>query len=344
MSSFVLRPIIMNDLDQLKVLIEGMADPIASLPDNKAVLKKRIHLAAKSFKKTENYQGTEYYLFVLEDVQTKEIVGASAINATVGGQNFFFVYEIQKEKFSYPRLDILKTVDVLHFKKISKGPSELCSLYLKPECRRKRLGTLLSLGRFFYMHAFPKKFSENIIVNLKGIRDEKGDSPFWKSIGEVFFGANLTTVDTMKSLGYKMFIRALMPRHPLYIPLLRLKAQEAIGQVELDTQPAYHLLTKEGFKKNEWIDIFDAGPFVIAPKKEVRTIQNIASRTVGKIIDIENGTEPGKYLIANSNNSLDFRVSIGNITLVSNGTVNIDSNIANALKVDIGSVVSFFKY
>lgn len=343
MTSFVLRPVILNDLDQLNVLIEKMTNPMASLPHDKSLLKKRIRLSERSFKKTMLQGVGEYYLFVVEDTASNEIVGTSAINAKVGGQNFFFVYTIQKEEFSYPPLDISKTVDLLHLKKVQKGPLELGSLYLNPEYRKHRLGTLLSLGRFLYMNAFPQRFVGDIVANLKGIRDEKGDSPFWESIGEIFFGASLTTVEAMKSLGAKMFIRALMPRYPIYIPLLQLKAQKVIGKVCLDSQPAFHLLTKEGFRKSEWVDIFDAGPFLTAKIEEIRTIQNISSGKIGRITDPENESEKGEYLIA-ANNSFNFRVCLGNVTLASHGTIDIDVNVAKVLKVKIGSIVSFTKY
>lgn len=340
MISFILRPIKLKDLDQLKALSDRMNTPIASLPNDRMLLKKRIELSVRSFKKTVSRPGGEYYLFVLEDTVTGEIIGASAINARVGGQGFFFVYEIQQEVFSYPPLRISKTVDVLHFKRIHKGPSELCSLYLSREFRKRGLGTLLSFGRYFFMNAFSKRFAGELVANLQGVRDEEGHSPFWEGIGDVFFGESLATADTMKSLGHKNFIRALMPRHPIYVSLLSKKAQVAIGEVGIDAQPALHLLEKEGFRKNEWVDIFDAGPYVFAKKEEIRIFQNMRSGKVSRIIEMMSG-ESG-YLIAN--NVLDFRVCIGDILLSSDGTVHIDTNAAQALNVQLGSVVSFAKY
>lgn len=338
-SLFVLRAITLKDLNQLKALTDQMDDPLASLPNVKKLLKARIELSQRSFKKNVSHPSREYYLFVLEDIPNKRIIGTSGLNARVGGQNFFFAYKIQKEGFCYLPLKISKFVDVLHFQKIHKGPSELCSLYLSDEFRKQGLGSLLSLGRYFFINAFQQRFATQIVANLKGMRDEKGHSPFWETIGKYFFNTSLTTADTMKSFGHKAFIKALMPKHPLYIPLLPMEAQKAIGEVDTETQPALHLLEKKGFKKSEWVDIFDAGPFMMAKRNEIKVIQNIKSGKIEGFIDSSSKKKVPEYLIAN--NLLDFRACIGSIISQNNGNVQIDSDAADILKVKIGDVISF---
>lgn len=342
MNAFVLRPIKLKDLNQLKQITQEMSSPIASLPNDKKLLKSRIELSLRSFKKTVSQPSREYYLFVLEDLVNKKIVGTSAISARVGGQNFFFAYKIQKETFSYPPLNISKSVDVLHFKKIAKGPSELCSLYLTEELRNQHLGKLLSFGRCFFISTFNKRFTTEIVANLKGFRDQESRSPFWKALGKVFFGMSLAAVDTMKSFGHKSFIRALMPRHPIYIPLLPPEAQDSISTVAEDTQPALHLLEKQGFKKGEWVDIFDAGPFVKAKQNEIKLIQNMNSGIIENIVATPNNKKLPEYMIANS--LIDFRACLGDIVQLSNGNIQINSNIAEILNVKIGDSVSYVKY
>ena len=49
MIPYVLRPIRLTDLDDLKSLTDNMEDSIASLPNDKALLIKRIKLSVKSF-------------------------------------------------------------------------------------------------------------------------------------------------------------------------------------------------------------------------------------------------------------------------------------------------------
>ncbi len=338
--SYVLRPVTLKDLDQLKALTEQMTSALASLPNVKKLLKSRIELSVRSFKKNVTHPSREYYLFVLEDIVNRKIIGTSGLNARVGGQNFFFAYKIQKEAFCYLPLKISKYVDVLHFQKIKKGPSELCSLYLRNEFRKQGLGSLLSLGRYFFINAFQQRFATQIVADLKGVRDEKGNSPFWETIGKFFFSTSLATADTMKSFGHKAFIRALMPKHPIYTALLPKETQMVIGEVASDTKPALHILEKRGFKKSEWVDIFDAGPYLIAKRNEIKIIQNMKSVKVDGFIEPSNKTKGQEYLIAND--LLDFRACIGTV-ISSNGKVQIDSDVAEVLKIKIGDVISFAK-
>lgn len=344
MTSCVLRPIKLQDLAQLKSLVEKMESPLASLPNDKKLLKTRIELSEKSFKKNVSQPGKEYYLFALEDIKSRKIVGVSAIHARVGGLHYFFAYKIRKEAFCYLPLKISKYVDVLHFQKILKGPSELCSLYLSHEFRKQGLGTLLSLGRYFFINAFQKRFTNEIVANLKGVRDNEGKSPFWETIGKYFFSTSLATADTMKSFGHKSFIKALMPKYPIYVPLLPQETQHVLGNVTDDTQPALHLLDKLGFKKSDWIDIFDAGPYLMAKRNEIKVIQNMHPGKIEDFITEKhlNKKKSHEYLI--SNDLLDFRITTGDVTITDKGKILIDSEIASLLNVNIGDTISFYKY
>lgn len=342
MIPYILRPITLKDLPQLKELTENMDCPIASLPNDKKLLKARILLSQRSFKKAITHPQKEYYLFVLEDSTTKKIVGTSAISARVGGQSFFFVYKICKEVFSYAPLNVSKSVDVLHFKKINRGPSELCSLYLNEGLRKQGLGILLSFGRYFFINAFQKRFTAEVVANLKGFRDSEKYSPFWEVIGKIFFNRSLTRIDTLKSLGHKTFIRALMPKHPIYIPLLPKEVQEIIGEVATDTQPALHLLEKNGFKKSDWVDILDAGPFLIAKRNEIRVIQDIHSGKIDGFIKTANKKKVPEFII--SNDLIDFRACMGEVIFDKNGNIQIEENVAEMLNVQVGSIISYVKF
>ena len=208
--------------------------------------------------------------------------------------------------------------------------------------RNQCLGKLLSFGRYFFISTFNKRFTTEIVANLKGFRDQESRSPFWKALGNVFFGMGLAAVDTMKSFGHKSFIRALMPRHPIYIPLLPQEAQEAIATVAEDTQAALHLLDKQGFKKGEWVDIFDAGPYVKAKQNEIKLIQNMHSGVIENIIATPNNKKLPEYIIAN--NLIDFKACLGDIVQLSNGNIQINSTVAEILNLKIGDSVSYAKY
>lgn len=342
MISYVLRPIRLTDLDDLKALTQGMDNSIASLPNDRAILQQRIEHSLQSFEKKIKSPGKEYYLFALEHIPFRKIVGVSGISGRIGEGTYFFAYERQKEVFEHCPLNVSKTVEVLKLKKIKKGPSELCSLYLSPQFRVHGLGSLLSLGRYLFINAFPNRFDTELIADMKGYRDENGNSPFWEAIGDIFFGGSLSTVDTMKSLGHKSFIRDLMPRHPIYIPLLPVKAQKAIGEVHTTAKPALHLLEKQGFKTGKWFDIFDAGPYAIAKRKNIKLIKNIRHATVTQIIQATSEASLTPFLIAND--SIDFRACIGNLSKHPNETVTVNTNVARVLNLKEGSSISYVKH
>ena len=66
--------------------------------------------------------------------------------------------------------------------------------------------------------------------------DDKGRSAFWDAVGKHFFGIDLVKADYL-SMVNKKFIADLMPRFPLYVPLLPPAAQAVIGQVHPETRP-----------------------------------------------------------------------------------------------------------
>jgi len=338
---FIIRPIRKDDLDALLKLMQLSKSGIASLPADKKILKKRIQCSLNSLKPNIKKTGKEYYLFALEEIKSQQIVGVSGIYAQTGGGASFYAYEIQHEEYSYPKLDVKKKIDILRLRDIRKGPSEVCSLFLNPKYRHSGHGHLLSLCRYLFIKNFPERFSKQIIANLRGYRDEQNKSPFWKALGQVFFEGELQAVDAMKSLGHKSFIKALMPRFPIYIPLLPKMVQETIGKVSKATEPALHLLEDIGYNKTNWIDIFDAGPFLLSDIKEITTFKNAKKSRVSKLTEeSQSGDLP--YII--SNESINFRACLGRLEIYSDKTVGIDKNIAAKLEIKEGDCVSFAKY
>ncbi|HYZ73858.1 MAG TPA: arginine N-succinyltransferase, partial [Chthoniobacterales bacterium] len=184
---FVLRPVEERDLSGLKGVATSITDGMTSLPAEESALEDLVHHSQRSFDYRIKKAGGDHYLFVLEECGTGEIAGTSGIIARVGGFDPFYTYEVRRERFSHPPLRIDREMEVLHLKLDHKGPSEVGSLCLKPTFRRAGLGQWLSLARFLFMAAFPKRFDDRVIAELRGFTDEQGLSPFWESIGRHFF-------------------------------------------------------------------------------------------------------------------------------------------------------------
>jgi len=83
------------------------------------------------------------------------------------------------------------------------------------------------------------------------------------------FSLKQRKADYLSAIGNKQFISDLMPKYPIYVPLLPEPAREVIGQVHKATLPAYNMLKLEGFQDSGYVDIFDAGPTVEAPLNQI---------------------------------------------------------------------------
>lgn len=270
------------------------------------------------------------YVFVMEDLTNGKIVGTCSIYSKTGGFEPMYSYEIKQSEHDSDELDVHKTIDVLHLRAEHDGPSEIGSLFLSPDYWGNGHGRLLSLSRFLFMAEFPERFEPEIIAEMRGVVDNTGKSPLWASLGSHFFQIDFPKAETLSSQS-KKFIADLMPHHPIYIPLLPESAQEVIGQVHQNTQPARAVLVKEGFEFRDLVDIFDGGPTLHCKLSEIRAIQASQSGTVGHVEPaVENGSQ---QLISNSR--VNYKACLGD-TYWDGDLVTIDQITSLRLDLKVG--------
>ena len=301
--NYILRTVREEDIEPLYSLTAAEVEPITTLPPNRDYLSRRVHDSIRSLYPVIHEPGPESYLFVLEDTEDGSIHGASAIFARTGGFEAFYTYEIQNHVYKYEPLNVENHLEALHLKLDHKGPSEIGSLYLSPKVRSLGLGKLTSLARFLFIAQFPERFAEEVIVELRGVVNDHGVSPFWEAIGKHFFGCDYMTADSLSAKHDKTFLQHLMPKFPIYIPLLPAEAQEVIGKVHKLTKPALRILEKQGFRYINEVDIFDAGPAYKATTSEITTVKN------SQLLPVRIGTpqSPQQCLLANT--ALNFRAT-----------------------------------
>ncbi|MDP1580233.1 MAG: arginine N-succinyltransferase [Candidatus Didemnitutus sp.] len=328
----VLRPIRESDLAGLVSLANTTGSGLTTLPANEEFLSNRIDGSLRAFNPRVRRPGGEFYLFGLEDTTTGELIGVSGIASRVGGFEPWYSYEIKAERFTHKALEVDREISALHLKREHRGPSEVCSLFLHPDRRRGGAGRLLSLARFLFIGAFPKRFTETIIAEMRGYIDQTGKSPFWEAIGRHFYQFDFYSADVLSGLGDKQFIADLNPRYPLYIPLLAPEVQAVIGRVHFETEPAAALLRAEGFANIAEVDIFDAGPVLQARVTDLRTIRQ--ARTV-KLRDVTENFNPSpSHLLARP--SLDFRACLGNCEIHDDDSASLTPEIAAVLQLAPG--------
>ncbi len=336
---FYIRPIRESDLDGLTGLVATIKDNLTSLPYDHNYLEERLQLSLRSFVPGIRRPGGEYYLFVMVEAETEQVVGCCGVVAKVGGYDPFYTYEVREERVVHPPMGIEKTVDVLHLKMDHRGPSEIGSLYLHPDFRLHGLGRLLSMGRFLFIAEFSERFEQEIVAEMRGYIDESGSSPFWDALCVPFFGTDFRTADVLSGLGDKEFILNLMPKYPIYVDLLAPAAQSVIGKVHTNTEPALKMLLSEGFERSECIDIFDGGPMLRARTDHIRVVRDRDIQTVFKIVDALPETEHAPLLLAN--HRLDFRCCLGHVIEAEAGGIMIDQATARLLHVTEGETIQF---
>ncbi|MEX0330957.1 MAG: arginine N-succinyltransferase [Puniceicoccaceae bacterium] len=334
---FLLRPVGESDLPQLKSLVSNIADGMTTLPEHPEHLQNRIHDSIRAFDPRIRKPAGEVYLFVLEDTSTGQLIGTSGIISRVGGFDPFYTYKVNSYLQEYEPLNIHNTLQTLELIRNHKGPSEICSLFLHPDYRQKGTGKLLSLSRFLFMKAFPDRFDESVIAELRGFIDQAGQSPFWEAVGKNFFWKDYYEADVLSGIGEKDFIEALMPDHPIYVNLLPRTAREIIGKVHPQTEAAKAILLKEGFRETDEVDIFDAGPILQAARHELRTWQN--SGTAELAVGNTEAAEGQRMLLAND--SLEFRSTVDCAKLLDEKVLETTPETAAALGLKAGEPVQF---
>ena len=97
---YTLRSASLSDLDDLYELSQLML--FINLPPDRNIIEAKIESSIKAFTKPSKHLWENYYLFVLEDVKAKRIIGASMIHAQHGTEDephYYFAVS-QEHKFS----------------------------------------------------------------------------------------------------------------------------------------------------------------------------------------------------------------------------------------------------
>jgi len=325
----LLRRSNLNDLDGIYQLAKRSGFGITTLPKDISIIKNRLEWSEQSFNKEVDHPENEYYLFVLEDKTSGQIIGTSAIEAYLGHDLPFYSYKLSKRTRICHSLNIRSDYEILDLVNDNQGKSEICTLYLHPEYRHSGNGLLLSKARFLFISQFPQRFAESIIAEMRGVCDKQGHSPFWDNLGAHFFQMDFVTADQLTLSTNKQFISDLMPRHSIYVKMLTKEAQDVIGKPHQSTVPAFNILNREGFRYNNYIDIFDGGPTIEAPKDEIKSISFSQLMTIKDVVS-DISTTP--YLLANA--SIDYKATVGSVCMDEiNQTCTISRETAELLQL-----------
>lgn len=268
----LVRPIDRRDLDPLyRIAIESGAG-FTSLPDNRHILEEKIDRSIAALHRADQHPAEETFLFVLEDSSSGEVAGCCGLTGAVGLDLPCYHYHIGTQVHHSRELGIRNEFRTLNLCNDYTGSAELCTLYLRPPWRQGGNGSLLSRCRFLFLAEHPEWFGNRVIAEMRGYTDAHRTNPFWEGLGRHFFSMDYDQADYLTGTGHKVFIAELMPRHAIYIHLLPADAQAVIGQVHPHTVPAFRMLQQEGFRYENYVDIFDAGPTLAAQQQHIRSV------------------------------------------------------------------------
>lgn len=335
-----IRPIQRDDLDALTVLAKNSGVGVTSLPDNRQKMQAKLEQALMSFEKTNDVED-RLYLFALVDENTDEVAGICALEASIGHQDVWYNYHVGKSVHASRDIGVHKVTQTLYLSNDLTGSSEIATLFLMPDYRKDQNGQLLSRSRYMFLAEFPELFGDTIIAEMRGYSDDHGHSPFWDSLGKHFFQMNFSDADYLTGLGNKAFIAELMPKFPIYVPMLSEEAQAVIGRVHPHTEPALAMLKSEGFDFNGYVDIFDAGPSVATKIKDIRAVRESEIKLVGisdKSPMPDYDDKHGLLLVSNRRFG-DYRVMLINTGAAGDDSVWLSAKQAETLNVTDGDTV-----
>ena len=330
---YVVRPIEKRDLDAFMTLAELSGPGFTSLPDDPALLEKRLELSLESFAKAPGKPAEEGYLLVLEDSETGAVVGTSAVKNGIGVSKPFFNFRLfsiaQSSYVAKRRFDM----DVMILVNEFDGCTEVGTLFVHPDARGGGTGGLIAQARYLLIAAAPQCFGRTLLAELRGVVDSQGYSPFWEHLARKFFRMEFNEADYLSGTTDKQFILDLMPKYPIYVDLLPEEARVVIGQVHPEGGGAKKLLEREGFTFNRIIDIFDGGPLVSTPRDSVRTLRE--SRLVA--LKKGQGVEGQRWRLSN-NRIGGFRACEAMVD-IKDDVAFAGADILEALQVEEGDMV-----
>ena len=271
--SFRIRAARRSDLRAFYNLAKLTGGGFTNLPAEKPTLEAKLEQSAQGFERAGDTPGDDLYVFMLENVETKQIRGTCQVFGAVGTKLPFYSYLISTLTQKSDALGTTFRNQLLHLTPDLEGASEVGGLFLHPHERAGGLGLLLARSRYLFIKAHRARFGDTVLAELRGVMDEGGHSPFWDAIGGRFFDMTFPQADEFNAVHGTQFIADLFPKSPIYISMLPDSAKAVIGQPHPTGRAALKMLENEGFVWDSYVDIFDGGPTVTCRTDAIRTVR-----------------------------------------------------------------------
>ena len=213
--------------------------------------------------------------------------------------------------------------------------AEVGGLMIDPALRKGGYGRMIARSRYLFIGCHRASFAKRVIADLRGWLDQ-GRSPFWDAVGGRFYAMSFAEADHINGITGNQFIADLGPRAPIYVNMLSEEAQAAIGKVHDDGRAARNLLIEEGFRDEGYVDIFDAGPTMVATIDDLKAIRELRHAMFARADD---GDALRDHLITRGTGA-DFCCVPGSIE-TAGGQAMTDRRTADILNLSGGNGLSY---
>ncbi len=334
--TIVLRAAGGHDLSALYDMAQTTGGGFVNLPPDRDKLAQRLSAAKTAFARDTDDFGVDRFLFVLEDLGTQAIHGTCQIFSHIGTDAPFYSYRIDRHGADHAVLGRSVDHTTLTICTDHAGCSEVGGLFLRADARAGGAGTLLARSRYLFIAMHRARFADRTIAELRGVVDDAGEAPFWDGIAARFFGMGFAAADAFNADHGTHVLAGLMPTTPVLLAMLPDSARAVLGVPHPSGRPALRLLEKEGFRHDDYVDLFDGGPTVTAATDDIATVRAASSATIRAIAENDDAIP----CIAAAGRLAGFRACFASIAQQDDG-IALDPQAARALNVAIGDPITF---
>ncbi len=335
---FRIRQSYREDVDQVLAVAEHL--DTVNLPADRTHIVGILDRSERSFA-AELPTAEREFVFVLEDLSKKRIIGTSMIYAQHGTKRaphiFFRVENDERYSVTLDRYFVHQTLRIGYN---YDGPTEIGGLILLPEYRRnaEALGKGLSYVRFLFIAMHRALFRDNVLSELLPPLETDGTSKLWEALGRRFTGLSYQEADLL-SKDNKEFIHALFPDDPIHTELLPDGVRSVIGQVGPETKAVEAMLRRIGFDYANQIDPFDGGPHFSAKTAEISLI-NDARQAPVRVVGDADGERPWAIMATETAGTRPgFRAIGTRVIPLDEGVVGVTEDVSKRLGVEDGQTV-----
>ncbi len=329
-----IRPSKKSDIDSLLSISARVGSGMTSMPNCAASWEKKLHLSDLAFNNAQAPEQSCYFM-VLEDSETGNIAGTTAIYTGLGLSQPFYSYQRSTVTKQSDTLNKTKHSETLTLVEHFKGASEVGSLFLLPEYRQPGVGQMLARSRYLLMADAQHRFSDRVMAELRGWVNEDDQSPLWQALGSKFFDMPFQDAVTIAATQGSDFITELMPKHPIYTDLLPRSAREVLSKPNNSSAPALRMLEKEGFTHQGLIDLFDGGPSVEAQLSSIKTIKD---SQIGSVKGVDHLTDSDQDFYVSNANLPNFCLTMTKGRVSDNGTLLLSQETIDQLNIEQAQV------